>query len=366
MRIIKNKFKYAKFAVYGLNKEQVLFKLKNNVCFFDIEKTDDTLKFCVNKKDYKKVLLFLKRRKARYKVLKKFGFVCILKYALKNAGIILGIAFWAIFYLVFSANHFSIKIVSSNLNSEQTAHATAIIKEEIESDKTKTNREYERAILTKLNYLSGITIKKNGLFYEVSLYKRTAEDQQTEIIAPFNLKIKEVVVASGECLIKAGDVVLKGSILARAKNDNGKMEPPKILLKAHAYEIGSSYFNVNAPVLSRTGKSYKESMLSVFGFNLGKQLAAKYKYYDVIKEKTCVSESNFLPIYKTTYTYYEKDFIILENNQPNIESLKQKAKQEALKNIKNYASTYDESYTTMEEDGTIIVKCYLKFEYEIS
>ena len=365
MLVNKNYFKYARFAVFGLNKEQVLFKLKDKVCFFNIEKSESKLEFSTSKKDYKTVLLFLKRQRANFKVLRQLNFLYFLRFGFKNAGIFLGIFFWVLFYLFFSQNNYGIKVVSSELTTDQTMQAVLLLKDSISQNKNLTNRELERAVLTKLDFLSGITIKKDGFCYSVSLYKRHEKKPQTEIIAPYNLKIKEAVAVSGECLVSPGDVVLKGTVLAKSKTENSVEDPPKILLKADAYVIGTSFFNKNAPVLARTGNSYTESIISVFGINLIKPKAAQYKYYDVCKSTICVSFNTFLPIDKTTFVYFEKDFINLENSQPDMQNLKQQAKQDALATLIDYYGEYTETYTVLEDNGNVVVKCYLKFDYQI-
>ena len=256
--------KYARVLVFGLNKELVLTKLCGQVVFYDIEKTESTLAFSLNKKDFNKVMLFLKRRKIKFKDLKKINAVFAIKQLAAHAGILLGVAFWVVFYIVFSSHHFGIKIEYSNLTTEQNAQALSAINQAIKEN-SKTNLELERETLTSLNFISGVTIKKVGLNYLVWLYGRTTQEPNLSIIAPYNLKIKEVVVASGQSLVNPGDVVAAGAVLAKAKENNGIIEPPKVLLKAEAYVIGSSFFDKDAPVLRQTGNSYSQTIITLFG-----------------------------------------------------------------------------------------------------
>ena len=358
------KQKYATIAVFGLNKELVLSRLKDQVVFYDIKKTETTLTFSVGKKDFKKVCLFLKRKKLKFKVLKKLNATFLFGLILKNVGIILGVLCWVVFYLVFSGNHFAIKIEHTDLTPEQNSQALSALTELISSNKNSTNREYERQILSSLDFVSGATIKKSGLNYLVSLYKRTEPKQATEIKAPYNLKIKEVVVASGQCFVKAGDVVPQGMVLAKEKIENGIVEAPKILLKAEAYVIGTSFFDSAAPVLLKTGKSYSQTTLSVFGINISKKPQIKYKYYEVETKSEYCSLNNFLPIIKTTTIFYEKEFIKKEKSQPNLENLKALAKHDAITQLGEYLGNFSETYTQMQDGKNIIVKCYLKFDYE--
>ena len=360
------KTKYARVAVLGLNKELVLTKLKDQVVFYDIEKTENQLAFSLNKKCFKKVVAFLNKRKIKFKVLKKLDFIYVLKLICQNAGIVLGVGFWLVFSLVFSNHHFGVKIKYSNLTNEQNQQVLLVLKDQILNEQGKTNREYERNLLTKLNFLSGITIQKEGLNYIVSLYKRTLAEPVSQILAPYHLKIKEVVVASGKCLVSPGDVAPKGSVLATESTENGIIALPKILLKAEAYVIGTSYFDKNAPVLTKTGNSYSASIISLLGINLSKNPELKYKYYDKVEETVYTSFNNFLPISKTTITFYEKDFIKDENNQPDMLKLKEQAKQDAINLLNENTNEYQETYTQMQDGENIMVKCYLKFDYIIN
>ena len=72
-----------------------------------------------------------------------------------------------------------------------------------------------------------------------------------------------------------------------------------------------------------------------------------------------------MPIVKTTITYYEKAFVKADNSQPSISQLQAQAKKDALNKLGDYNQGYEESFFKQENGNKVVVKCYLKFDYEL-
>ena len=126
----------SKIIVFGLNKELVFKKLKEkNVVFYDVKNLDNAIEFLVDNKNVKVVTSFLKKRKIKFKILKKFDIFYVFQQIIARSGAIIAILFWLIFSLYLNNNLFEIKVISSDLTLEQENVAISFLTDKIKENK---------------------------------------------------------------------------------------------------------------------------------------------------------------------------------------------------------------------------------------
>ncbi|MCH5158836.1 MAG: sporulation protein YqfD [Clostridiales bacterium] len=284
----------------------------------DVKKCDGKFRFKVQKKDLGKAIAFLDEMCYNYILGETYGLPRAAKYWLSRAGLVVGAA-TAAFAVYFSYSHIYAVHVSGNEKVSEDAVLCALRDAGIFVGADKRDIDTDKVVAI-VNGLDGIADCDCSLI-GTSLYVNVLESGETSqkesysaYESAYDAVVTRVVIRSGTSKVKRGDAVKKGDILADGVVYSTAGEPLfSAECEGEIYGNVSIGYNVSVSpvevVYKRTGKVYKKSAWTLFGKTFFKPRSPYASY-----ESVCYTASYdvLLPLYVTTYEFYETKRVEVE------------------------------------------------------
>lgn len=356
-------------AICGRNLDNFLLKMQaKKVTLNQISRDENSLSFSVSTRDYKKVKAYCKRAKIDLIPVvaspKKRAFGALLSAAL----LVIAVGFWACFGTWFSRETMRVSVSITNPDSSaaviDTGWAQSIVLEGIR--RGMKLREVERGVLSSMDGLSAVSITRKGNEYVVLLEKVAQVKAPENIVSRFNCKIKSLTLASGEALVRAGDMVRAGQMLVKSSTQNGKVVPAGAKIEADAWVIASVLFDENGAALVPTGRTQTTHMISIFGHKILPFSPCKFTYFTSSSAQSVITKNNFIPLQRETLTYIELELRPSHTDLVSaLDDLKHQARENAKTMLPEGTTVFTETFVINTEGTKTKVDCYLKFAYSI-
>lgn len=342
-----------RLQVIGYNLDHLINKLYSMgvVCYNITRIESNIILFSVGYKDYGKIKPILKNYEYH---IKRLGIANFKNWFIKNLAIMLVIPF-AVVLIAFSTRFtWDIKIYGGE--GELETDVINILKDNnIEAGKivSASNKEIENILLSQLPNVAQVSCIKRGTTIIINISKKLVytPNSYEPICAKFNGIVTSFSLISGTMAVNIGDFVSAGDILVYpfTLNKNGEQVQvqPIAEVKAKAYVVGSSKLEGFSVVLSRTGKEYTTSSITFLNRNLfSKKVSKPFALYETNVYNKCIS--SVLPIYKTTITYYELDYVVVNHNLvAEQDANEQQSKDLAYKNLPTNSEILDEQTSSV-------------------
>lgn len=356
-------------AIYGRNLDNFLLKMQaKKVTLNQISRDEDSLSFSVSTRDYRKVKAYCKRAKIDLIPVvaspKKRAFGALISVLL----LVTAVGFWACFGAWFSRKTMRVSVSVTNPNSSAAVidmgRVQAITLEGIKAGLKL--REVERSVLISVDGLSAVSITRRGNEYVVLLEKVAQVKVPENIVSRFNCKIKSLTLASGEALVRAGDMVRAGQMLVKSSTQNGRVVPAGAKIEADAWVIASVLFDENGAALVPTGRTQTTHTISIFGHKILPFSPCKFTYFTPIAAQKIITKNNFIPLVRETLTYIELELRPSRTDLVSaLDDLKHQARECAKAMLPEGTTNFTETFIINTEGTKTKVDCYLKFAYNI-
>ena len=348
-----------RIKVIGLNLDHLINKLQNNniVCH-NLERIENNaMLFSVGFRQYSKVKPLLKNYEYHIKYL---GIANFKTWFIKNLAIILVIPI-ALALMTFSTRFtWAIKIYGAE--GELDNAVIKILKEnDIAVGKLmpKDNNQIEQLLLSELPNVAQVSCIKRGTSLIINISKKLVYTPETyePIKAQYNGVVTNFSLISGTMAVNIGDFVSVGDILVYPftldKDNNQVSVKPIAEVTAKAYVVGSSKICASMVELVRTGKTHTISSIQFLNKNLfSKKVSKPFALYETRVYNQYIS--SVLPIVKTTVTYYELDYRVVNYDLVTEQSrIERESIDLAYANLPTNSEILDEQTTSLVVNDTL-------------
>lgn len=305
-----------RIKVEGYNLDQLINKLQNNniVCYNIDRQQNNVMIFSIDFKMLNKVKPMLKNYTYNIDYL---GIANFKKFILKNLAVMLVIPI-ALGLMAFST-YFTWDIKIYGAEHDLNIQVVQILKDNnISVGKRLPNNtdKIEKLLLEQMPTVAQVSCIKRGTTLIINISKKlvyTPESYQP-IKAKYNGVITNFSLISGTMAVNIGDFVSVGDILVYPftldKGGNQVSVNPIAEVKAKAYLTGASKLNATSTELARTGRQYTTSCMQFLNKKLfSKKLPKPFALYEINVYNQYIS--SVLPIVKTTITYHELDYVVV-------------------------------------------------------
>lgn len=307
---------YSVISCEARNCQRLLNKfLEREIPVGKVKIGEDILRFCVEDKYVAKCVEIIENTGVKYAVESRGGAHLVKKLTLRYLSLAVTAILVIAALMMMNRVCFGVEIVCEN------SGITSQIKDILGENSVKAFALKERIDTKALSLRICKEIDEVGfancyfdggkLKIEVKeVYVEPEDVEYSRIVASRDCIIARVLVYSGTALVKAGDVVRAGDTLiegyidtAPDSEDNERLSVPADgLVYAETAYVKSITLCDKVVVSERTGESYKETQLQVFGKTVGKQKPVEYAEYQYTEEKTAFG--SVIPITAVTRTYY--------------------------------------------------------------
>lgn len=308
-----------KFSVKGYNLDQVLSKIqiRNIECYNIVRISINELEFSVRVKHFKLVKQII----SNYEYTTKFLGLSNFKHWIKQNVVIVGMIPIIVGFAIFSTR-FVWNVRIYGVNEDMQAEIIEVLRENdisVGKDMPKSSLEIEKLLLTELPNVAQVSCIKRGTTIIINVSEKlvyTPKGYQP-ITANYDGVIQSFNLISGTMAVNIGDFVAKGDVLVYPftldKDGNQVKVSPIAEVKAKAYIVGQCSQSATTLELVRTGKTYTTSSISIWDKNLFSKNEAKP--FDIYETRVYNENiSRILPIVKTTITYYEQAYTIVNHD----------------------------------------------------
>ncbi len=322
---------YSEISCEARNCQRLINKfLESDIPVKKVKVKGDTLEFCVEDKYLRKCVDIVAKTGVRYSVESRGGAYLAKKLVLRY----LSLAITAILVvgglLTLNKVCFGVKVTCENPQIaaqiddilKQSSIRPFILKDKIDTKalSMQISKEIEEVGFANC-YFDGGTL--NISVKEV--YVEPDEIDYSRIVADRDCIITRLLVYSGTAVVKIGDVVKAGDTLIEGYIDTAPdtEENERIAVPADGIVYAETAYTKSLAISDkvvqgrRTGESYEETQLYVFGKPIGKRKAAKYERYEYTEVETTFG--SLIPITAVTRTYYELETVEIQLSEAQIE-----------------------------------------------
>ena len=320
--------KRVKFTVTGFNLDQLINKLRlQGVVLYNIARqANNCVEFCVDRRYYKKVKGALNNYQWHVKYL---GLTNYKQFLINNIAIFIAIPI--IIAMIAISTRFTWNITIYGADEPLRQSVIEILKNNdigVGKPIASSNEKIESILISQLPNVAQVSCARRGTTLIINISPKLVYTPETyqPITAKHNGIITGFSLISGTMAVSVGDFVCEGDILVYPftldKDGNQVSVNPIAEIKAKAYITGASKLNATSTKLVRTGKKHTTSCIQFLNRNLfSKKVLKPFALYETSVYNQYIS--SVLPIVKTTITYYELDYILVNNNlqaeQANVE-----------------------------------------------
>lgn len=362
----KNNYLYD-ISITGSNISTLTSKLvANGLRLHNINRDKNSLFFSINEKDYR---LFNSLDLSLYKIeISNYGGINYFKNKLiSNMGIITGLIVSLVLFYLVSNRVFYINIIGlekvSSVELEESLEAIGIKT----FSKMPNSTDYIREHLEKSFDFSLVSVITKGNAIIINVKEEIENNIDClDIVASFDMVIKDIIVYSGTSCVQKGDIVRNGQTLVYAYNINGEVkEPisPKAEIIATRFISKSYTFYNEEEVVLRTGNSKVVSCEYYLGNN---KVYSDYSTHDFIDFEGVVFDkkiSNYLiPIHLCKEVVYElKRDITKRDFEVEKEDILNNLRKECLKDAEGLNIVGEKEHIVKVDNG-YVVNYYIETE----
>ena len=356
----RNDFLYD-ISITGSNISALITKLVSiGLVLHNVNRDKNSLFFSISEKDYRK-LSNINLDSYQVKIIRNGGTSYIKSKFIANLGIIIGLILSIILYFTVSNRVFYIKIMGLEKIDK------TIVEESLESvgikffskipDKTEEIKKHlEKSFAFSL--VSVIT-KGNALIVNVKEELDAVIDGYSDIVAEFDMVIKDIVVYSGTPSVQKGDIVRNGETLVFAYNylnNEKQIVKPKAKIVATKFISKSYNFQNEEEIQVRTGESQITKCDYYLGSRkiVGSEKEHTYDKFEKVETRECISKY-FLPIYLHREVVYElKIEVISKDFDAEKDSIISALRQDCLLQAKGLNIISEKENITNIDNGYVI------------
>ena len=298
-------------SITGSNISSLITKLVHNgVTIYNACRDKNSLFFSVSEKDY---VIIKSLDLDLYKVVveSKGGKYYLRNKLLYNMGIILGLIVSIVLYAIVSNKIFYIKVMGlKNIEYSVVESSLNSIGIKVFSNKPSDTSYIVKHLEGEFDFsMVSVITKGNAIIINVKEELDNINNNYNDIVAGFDMVIKDIVVYSGSAAVEKGDIVRNGDTLVYSYNmlgDNKEQVVPKAKIVATRFISQSYRFYNEEKIMVRTGSS------KVIGcdYYLGNKVVYSrenehgFVDYEVVHKKEQIS-NYFMPISIDRTVVYE-------------------------------------------------------------
>ncbi|MBR2971139.1 MAG: sporulation protein YqfD [Clostridia bacterium] len=358
-----------RFEVVGLNQLKLLnVFLAEAITISDLHRQSQRLmRFTVKNSDKAKVIDIMDRQCFEYCILAETGIKKSLFGLARRCGVFIGIV--AVIVLAVFAERYLWKIEISGNDRIDDLTITRALEESGISVGSKKNFDsslVEETIMA-LSDVSAVSAQIVGTTLKIEVLENavtTQKEASGEVISLYDAEVVRIIIKSGTPTVNIGDRVPMGATLIEGIEYNTE-GLPMLEVEAKGQIFGKVNFTYSETVsqfyTARTGNSQSNTVIKIFGLNIGKPPENLYEKYEV--ERTLTQIGSFIPLYAETTRYYE-----LNTYEVSLDKLLESVRDKAVNNLVICAGgspiTTTMSYKTVAE-GVYRITVHIEAEVSI-
>lgn len=309
IRLIRIIFGYVRITVSGEHPERFLNLCANNgIAVWNVKRRDESLLCSIFARDYKRIRRLRKRSRVRLKIKRRRGVPFVVHRYRYRKGIIVGLVIFIVFLSTMPRMVWSVEVCGNERVT--TAEILSAAKEiGIKNGAKISSLDTENLrldFLIKMPELSWSAINIEGSRVTIDVRERLStelvEDKTPcNLVATADGIITKVYVKKGSAVVKVGDAVRKGDVIALGTVEYGDLSTVLCHAMGEIYAETNRKITVTVPLtetkLIPTGRIKKKRVFQLFGVYVPLYLGSvKFDYTASANEKSLKSGDITLPV----------------------------------------------------------------------
>ncbi|MCH5165701.1 MAG: sporulation protein YqfD [Clostridiales bacterium] len=335
----------------------------------DVRADGGQTRFKIRKKDMRKAIAILDEMCYNYQIGATYGMGRRLTFWSSRAGLLLGavISFAALYI---SYGYVWRVDITGNQKLSVAAIESALKSSGVSIGRKKSQLDCAEVVaaLESLDGIADASCEIVGTTLRVRVLESkdyTVHERSVAYVSKYDATVTRIIMRSGTAAVSRGDVVGKGDILA---NGDVYSTTGELLYTAEcdAEIYGDVSITFNADIsrtaleYRRTGRYERKTVFGLFGHSIGKA-RSPYSSYETVAQTA--NYDVLIPLYVTTYTFYETKPVEVEREVSDVAEAYAKAKIDEM----HFIGDFQYSYTVKESvAGLFTVHLFLSGEALIS
>ena len=309
IRLIRIIFGYVRITVSGEHPERFLNLCANNgIAVWNVKRRDESLLCSIFARDYKRIRRLRKRSRVRLKIKRRRGVPFVVHRYRYRKGIIVGLVIFIVFLSTMPRMVWSVEVCGNERVT--TAEILSAAKEiGIKNGAKISSLDTENLrldFLIKMPELSWSAINIEGSRVTIDVRERLStelvEDKTPcNLVATADGIITKVYVKKGSAVVKVGDAVRKGDVIALGTVEYDDLSTVLCHAMGEIYAETNRKITVTVPLtetkLIPTGRIKKKRVFQLFGVYVPLYLGSvKFDYTASANEKSLKSGDITLPV----------------------------------------------------------------------
>ncbi len=319
LKIFRYILGFLRIKIIGEFPEQLLNALANkNIPTWNVMRKDDYIEVDIRIKDYIKIRKIRKNTGCRSLIIKKYGLLFKTRKYRKRWGFIIGLSLFIVG--IFSMTQFIWNInIIGNSGIEKNDIITALTELGLKEGcriSSVDSKSLVPKLKLKISDIAWASVNIEGTVANVEITERKYADvestEPSNLIADDDGIIVAVKVLDGVLKVKPGDAVRKGSLLVSGVREYkyGTFD----FVRSHGEIIARTRDKISFSIpyeqiyTVKTGKEIQKSIISFTDLKIPMFLTyPDFLYECKISIKRIEAMGNYIPIYLTTYKFFETE-----------------------------------------------------------
>ena len=366
-----------KLLISGLNQERILNELIKSMPIYDYKRLNyKQCEFEIDSKYFKHAKVTIESYGLAIENIQNQGVVFKIKSLFKRYGLIAGIIFSLLFYVIQYNFVWTVNAVGEN--GQQVQQIEKYVKKNLKSN-FKGNIDtdcIESELRNQFDFVSSVSVAIVGqslvINFNEAVLPPEMEDDKAPIISQFDGLITEINLIQGTLNCREGDIVKKGDVLVYpyiidSQGQQKSIEPKAEIYAQVWYRSSLDHYEYRIET-KRTGNITIKNNVYIGGLLLyGDSGAINYKQYDSETTKLTLSKNLLLPLYIEKTIYYETvTEEIIEDFESVKEQLISKARENTLIFLQKDEIILNENFTLTDVAGCHTINYTISVEKDIT
>ena len=366
-----------KLLISGLNQERILNELIKSMPIYDYKRLNyKQCEFEIDSKYFKHAKVTIESYGLAIENIQNQGVVFKIKSLFKRYGLIAGIIFSLLFYVIQYNFVWTVNAVGEN--RQQVQQIEKYVKKNLKSN-FKGNIDtdcIESELRNQFDFVSSVSVAIVGqslvINFNEAVLPPEMEDDKAPIISQFDGLITEINLIQGTLNCREGDIVKKGDVLVYpyiidSQGQQKSIEPKAEIYAQVWYRSSLDHYEYRIET-KRTGNITIKNNVYIGGLLLyGESGAINYKQYDSETTKLTLSKNLLLPLYIEKTIYYETvTEEIIEDFESVKEQLISKARENTLIFFFFFEIILNENFTLSDVAGCHTINYTISVEKDIT
>lgn len=366
-----------KLLISGLNQERILNELIKSMPIYDYKRLNyKQCEFEIDSKYFKHAKVTIESYGLAIENIQNQGVVFKIKSLFKRYGLIAGIIFSLLFYVIQYNFVWTVNAVGEN--RQQVQQIEKYVKKNLKSN-FKGNIDtdcIESELRNQFDFVSSVSVAIVGqslvINFNEAVLPPEMEDDKAPIISQFDGLITEINLIQGTLNCREGDIVKKGDVLVYpyiidSQGQQKSIEPKAEIYAQVWYRSSLDHYEYRIET-KRTGNITIKNNVYIGGLLLyGDSGAINYKQYDSETTKLTLSKNLLLPLYIEKTIYYETvTEEIIEDFESVKEQLISKARENTLIFLQKDEIILNENFTLTDVAGCHTINYTISVEKDIT